>query len=79
VPVAALVAAMRRRGMEPRDVAVQLEWWTGNKKVADGSRVRRYLGLRPGSDGHYREYVQHRTAVMLARAIDPDLIWELGL
>jgi len=78
VPVAPLAEAMRRLGTTPRDVAIRLGWMITMSsrgkiyKVADGPRVRRYLGLREESGGGYRRHCHYETAVKLARAIGVD-------
>jgi hypothetical protein len=85
-PVEVFRAAMERQGLSYGQVAVRLGWWhwtsnaSGRRRwhVADGPRVRRYLGVRP-DEGAYRAFLTEPVAIRMARAIDPHLILELDL
>ena len=83
-PVAVLREEMLRRDLEPKEVAARLGWttpWKGKRnsgRQPDGPRVRRYLGMRPNSDGTIRQRCDYDTAVRFCRAIGCDPV-DVGL
>lgn len=86
VLVEPLRLAFERSGLSPSEVARALEWTSRRPSRgwvdADGTRVKRYLGLVAYSDGsgrrRVRKYVRHETALALTAAIGADPV-DFGL
>lgn len=69
VPTAVLREAFQASGLPATTVALRLGWFD-SRNYPDSPRVHRVLGLRPDSDGSYRQRVRQTTAVRFADALE---------